>query len=76
MGVDREVPVGLATGLGFREDVQNAYRFLSENYAGSHDQIHLYGYSCGVFAVRALGGGVHTVGLVDLPDDYDADRRD
>ena len=66
VGADRTGPVGLATGLGFRRDVQAAYRFLAENYAGRRDKIHLYGYSRGAFSARALAGFVYTVGLVDL----------
>lgn len=76
VGADRTSVLGLATGLGFREDVQNAYRFLAENYAGPRDKIHLYGYSRGAFSARALAGFVHTVGLVDLenlsPQERDA----
>lgn len=76
VGADRTGPLGLATGLGFREDVQNAYRFLAENYAGKRDKIHLYGYSRGAFSARALAGFVHTVGIVDLTHIDDPDDRD
>ncbi len=68
VGADGTGAIGLATGLGFRRDVQAAYGFLSDNYAGKKDKIHLYGYSRGAFSARALAGLVHTVGLVDLSE--------
>ena len=66
VGADRTGPLGLATGLGFRKDVEVAYGFLSDHYQRRDDVLHLYGYSRGAFSARALAGLVHTVGLVDL----------
>jgi uncharacterized protein (DUF2235 family) len=66
VGADRTGPLGLATGLGFRKDVEAAYGFLSDHYQRHDDILHLYGYSRGAFSARALAGLVHTVGLVDL----------
>ncbi|MEQ6247253.1 DUF2235 domain-containing protein [Sulfitobacter sp. HNIBRBA3233] len=66
VGADRTGAIGLGTGLGFRNDVEEAYGFLSDSYERPEDVIHLYGYSRGAFAARALAGLVHTVGLVDL----------
>lgn len=66
VGTDSTYVVGLTTGLGFRNDVLNAYAYLSHEYSGPQDRIHLYGFSRGAFAARALAGLVHTVGLVDL----------
>lgn len=43
VGADRTGALGLATGLGFRRDVQAAFGFLSDHYAGRQDKIHLYG---------------------------------
>ena len=66
VGADRTGPLGLATGLGFRKDVESAYGFLSDHFEPGTDKLHLYGYSRGAFAARALAGFVHSVGLLDL----------
>jgi len=66
VGADRTGPLGLATGLGFRKDVETAYGFLSDRFDPGQDKLHLYGYSRGAFAARALAGFVHSVGLLDL----------
>jgi uncharacterized protein (DUF2235 family) len=66
VGTDYTSIIGLTTGLGFRKDIESAYGFLADYYASKADVIHLYGYSRGAFAARALAGLVHTVGLVDL----------
>ncbi|MRU16762.1 DUF2235 domain-containing protein [Roseovarius sp. A21] len=66
VGADRTGPLGLATGLGFRKDVEAAYGFLSDHFDPETDKLHLYGYSRGAFAARALAGFVHSVGLLDL----------
>ncbi len=66
VGADRTGPLGLATGLGFRKDVETAYGFLSDHFEPGTDKLHLYGYSRGAFAARALAGFVHSVGLLDL----------
>ena len=44
---------GLATGYGLDDDVLGAYRFLCENYEDG-DQIWLFGFSRGAYAVRVL----------------------
>ncbi|WP_306153363.1 DUF2235 domain-containing protein [Roseovarius sp. MMSF_3281] len=66
VGADRTGPLGLATGLGFRKDVEAAYGFLADHFEPGTDKLHLYGYSRGSYAARALAGFVHSVGLLDL----------
>ncbi len=66
VGADRTRVLGLATGLGFKKDVQAAYGFLSDSYDDNRDVIHLYGYSRGAYTARALAGLVHVTGLMDL----------
>ncbi|MDF5979850.1 DUF2235 domain-containing protein [Pseudomonas aeruginosa] len=52
---------GLAFGWGLKRNVEGAYRFLAEHYRPG-DQIFLFGFSRGAYAVRVLaamlrGGG-------------------
>ncbi|MET3359345.1 MULTISPECIES: DUF2235 domain-containing protein [Bradyrhizobium] len=55
--------IGITTGYGFDENVLSAYDFLIRNYQEG-DHIYLLGFSCGAFAVRALAGLIHAVGLL------------
>jgi uncharacterized protein (DUF2235 family) len=54
---------GLATGYGLDDNVLAAYEFLVENYQDG-DDIYLFGFSRGAYAVRVLAGLIHKVGLV------------
>ena len=54
---------GLATGYGLDDQVLGAYQFLVQNYAEG-DQIYLFGYSRGAYAVRVLAGLIHKIGLL------------
>ncbi len=58
--------LGLATGYGLDDDILRAYRFLAEQYEDG-DDIFLFGFSRGSYAIRALAGFIHMVGL--LPSD-------
>ncbi|MGV8783609.1 phospholipase effector Tle1 domain-containing protein, partial [Pseudomonas aeruginosa] len=44
---------GLAFGWGLKRNVEGAYRFLAEHYRPG-DQIFLFGFSRGAYAVRVL----------------------
>ncbi|AZC37703.1 T6SS phospholipase effector Tle1-like catalytic domain-containing protein [Pseudomonas chlororaphis] len=54
---------GLMFGWGIKRNVLNAYRFLMENYRDG-DQIFLFGFSRGSYAVRVLAALLHTIGLL------------
>lgn len=54
---------GLAGGFGVRENIEEAYTFLAENYRAG-DQIYVFGFSRGAYTARALTGMLRTVGLL------------
>jgi uncharacterized protein (DUF2235 family) len=54
---------GLATGYGLDDNVLAGYEFLVNNYEEG-DNIYLFGFSRGAYAVRVLAGLIHKVGLV------------
>ncbi|MGN7738757.1 T6SS phospholipase effector Tle1-like catalytic domain-containing protein [Pseudomonas sp. 22526] len=54
---------GLMFGWGLKRNVLNAYRFLMENYRDG-DQIFLFGFSRGSYAVRVLAALLYTIGLL------------
>ncbi|UUT22746.1 MULTISPECIES: DUF2235 domain-containing protein [Pseudomonas] len=54
---------GLMFGWGIKRNVLNAYRFLMENYRDG-DQIFLFGFSRGSYAVRVLAALLYTIGLL------------
>jgi uncharacterized protein (DUF2235 family) len=62
---------GLVTGWGLDDNVKRAYRFLVENYdaghadSGERDQIFIFGFSRGAYAVRVLAGFLNALGLIE-----------
>ncbi|EIK94091.1 hypothetical protein PMM47T1_23572 [Pseudomonas sp. M47T1] len=54
---------GLALGWGLKRTVGGAYRFLAKHYRDG-DQIYLFGFSRGAYAVRALAALIDAIGLV------------
>lgn len=50
--------------LGLKRNVEGAYRFLAEHYRPG-DQIFLFGFSRGAYAVRVLAAMLRAVGLID-----------
>jgi uncharacterized protein (DUF2235 family) len=54
---------GLAAGYGIRDDIEQAYAWLSANYR-SGDRIFVFGFSRGAYTARALTGMLRTVGLL------------
>jgi uncharacterized protein (DUF2235 family)/superfamily II DNA or RNA helicase len=55
--------LGLATGYGLDENILAAYEFLINQYEDG-DDIYLFGFSRGAYAVRVLAGLIHKVGLL------------
>lgn len=55
--------LGRAFGLGFEDNLFEAYRFLMEHYQEG-DRIYLFGFSRGAFIVRTLAALVHMCGLL------------
>jgi uncharacterized protein (DUF2235 family) len=59
--------IGLMTGLGIGKTVREAYLFLSKNYQSERkDEIYIFGFSRGAYAVRILAGLIHVAGITDL----------
>jgi uncharacterized protein (DUF2235 family) len=54
---------GLAFGIGFMQNIEDAYRFLMINYEPG-DKVYLFGFSRGAYTARALAGMLHSVGLL------------
>ncbi len=60
---DISIVLGLAFGVGFTQNIEDAYQFLMQTYEPG-DEVYLFGFSRGAFTVRALAGMLHTVGLL------------
>jgi uncharacterized protein (DUF2235 family) len=54
---------GLAAGHGIRDNIEEAYTWLSKNYQLG-DEIYVFGFSRGAYTARALTGMLRTVGLL------------
>lgn len=54
---------GLIAGYGIRDNIEQAYTWLSQNYQHD-DQIYVFGFSRGAYTARALTGMLATVGLL------------
>jgi uncharacterized protein (DUF2235 family) len=55
--------LGLAFGYGLRENIEDAYEYLMNQYERG-DKVYLFGFSRGAFTVRMLAGMLHKVGLL------------
>jgi uncharacterized protein (DUF2235 family) len=53
----------LATGYGLDDDILGGYAFICKEFE-ERDSIFLFGFSRGAYAVRALAGFIHMVGLL------------
>ena len=67
MGFDRLL--GGAFGHGIDRNIQDAYRFLVDNYANG-DELFLFGFSRGAYTVRSLVGMIRKCGIL-LPEHTD-----
>lgn len=54
---------GLAFGVGFKHNLEQAYTFLIRNYKPG-DRLFFFGFSRGAFTVHALAGLVHMCGIL------------
>jgi uncharacterized protein (DUF2235 family) len=54
---------GGAFGYGLSKHLENAYRFLIEHYEDG-DEIYLFGFSRGAYAVRSTAGLIYNCGLL------------
>jgi uncharacterized protein (DUF2235 family) len=54
---------GLALGHGIKENIEEAYRFLMQNYKAG-DRIFIFGFSRGAYTALGLTGMLRTVGLL------------
>jgi len=60
---------GGAFGDGIEQNVRSLYRSILYNYCPG-DELFLFGFSRGAFAVRTLLGFINLVGLLEKDDDY------
>lgn len=54
--------MGLAFGVGMRQNLAEAYTYLMRVYEPG-DEIYLFGFSRGAYTARALSGLVYTIGI-------------
>ncbi len=54
-----------ATGTGISSKIQQAYRFIIENYEQG-DELFLFGFSRGAFTVRSLSGLIRNSGILKI----------
>ncbi|MEJ2201065.1 MAG: DUF2235 domain-containing protein, partial [Desulfuromonadaceae bacterium] len=59
--------LGGGTGLGISRNIQDAYRFLANNYVEG-DEIFCFGFSRGAYTVRCLSGMLEATGLLHKND--------
>jgi len=55
--------VGGATGRGINKNVQDAYRFLVQNF-DPDDELYFFGFSRGAYTVRSLAGLMNNCGIL------------
>ena len=55
--------IGGAFGKGLEQNVLDAYRFIVHNYQQG-DELYCFGFSRGAYTARALGGMLHSIGLL------------
>lgn len=58
-----EKVIGGAFGHGLEQNVQQAYRFIANNY-NQGDDIFLFGFSRGAYTVRSVAGLIGCIGLL------------
>ena len=55
--------IGGGLGSGMSENIQQAYRFIANNYCEG-DELFLFGFSRGAYTVRSLAGFIGVAGLL------------
>ncbi|WP_018938102.1 MULTISPECIES: DUF2235 domain-containing protein [unclassified Thioalkalivibrio] len=58
---------GGVTGRGIHKNIQDAYRYIVQNYAPG-SEIFLFGFSRGAYTVRSLCGLINNCGVLKRPD--------
>ncbi|MFW0795310.1 DUF2235 domain-containing protein [Gordonia sp. CPCC 205515] len=54
---------GLVAGYGVKENLEEAYTYLANNYR-KNDRVFVFGFSRGAYTARALTGMLSTIGLL------------
>jgi uncharacterized protein (DUF2235 family) len=62
-GLQTEVLIEGATGLGIDENIRSAYMFIAQNYLPG-DEIFLFGFSRGAYTARSLAGFIGACGIL------------
>ena len=62
-GLQAEVLVEGAIGLGIDENIRSAYMFIAQNYVPG-DEIFLFGFSRGAYTARSLSGLIAACGIL------------
>src|ERR1700761_2433380 len=62
-GLQTEVLIEGATGLGIDENIRSAYMFIAQNYLPG-DEIFVFGFSRGAYTARSLAGFVGACGIL------------
>lgn len=63
VGSDCQPITGGAFGRGLNKNVQDAYRFIVQNYEPG-DHIYLFGFSRGAYTIRSLAGMLYNCGVL------------
>ena len=63
IGADRKKFTGGAFGEGINKNIQDAYRFLVQNYDPG-DELFFFGFSRGAYTVRSLAGMINNCGIL------------
>ena len=59
--------VGGALGIGLSNNIEDAYRFLVDNYVNG-DELYLFGFSRGAYTARSLAGLIRNCGILKKVD--------
>ncbi len=62
-GLQTEVLIEGAIGLGLDENIRSAYMFIAQNYVPG-DEIFLFGFSRGAYTARSLAGFIGACGIL------------
>lgn len=62
-GLQTEVLIEGATGLGIDENIRSAYMFIAQNYLPG-DEVFVFGFSRGAYTARSLAGFIGACGVL------------
>jgi hypothetical protein len=63
-GNRQDAVIGGMTGDGIATNIEDAYRFIADNYQRG-DQLYIVGFSRGAYTARSLSGFLHYFGILD-----------